>query len=150
MTILRLIGCITLCQLAGIIGSFATSPAIPTWYIHLKKPSFNPPGWVFGPVWFTLYTMMGIALFLIWQKGIQQPKVKTALIIFMVQLILNALWTLIFFGMKAPMTAFIEIVLLWIGIILNSIGRGSSRDISSWNVVRKLITQRYVFLLIMH
>jgi len=120
MMILRLIGCIMLCELAGVIGSLATSSAIPTWYAQLKKPAFTPPGWIFGPVWITLYAMMGIALFLIWQKGSAKPGVKSAIIVFMIQLILNATWSLIFFGMKAPLAAFFEIVVLWIGIVVTT------------------------------
>src|SRR3989339_1453671 len=88
---------------AGAIGSFATSPSIPTWYASLNKPSFNPPNWIFGPVWTLLYVMMGIASYLIWEKGWGKPEVKVALSLFAVQLILNSLWSVLFFGMHSPL-----------------------------------------------
>jgi len=109
--------CVLLCHAAGIIGSVFTIKAIPVWYALLEKPWFNPPNWIFGPVWLTLYTMMGISLYLIWrhrEKGIQ---VTAALTIFGVQLFLNAIWTPVFFGAKLLAPAFAIIVLLWISII---------------------------------
>jgi tryptophan-rich sensory protein len=103
----RLLFAIVISQLAGIIGSLTTSPA---WYQLINKPSFSPPGWVFGPVWITLYLLMGISLYLIWDN-------KLAKTWFFVQLSLNALWSLIFFGMQNPLLAFIDIFLLWAAII---------------------------------
>lgn len=99
------------------IGSFFTSNSISTWYVELIKPSFNPPNWVFGPVWSILYLMIGISFYLAWTNGIN----RTALIIFSIQLFLNAMWTIIFFGMKLPLYAFIEIILLWISILFTII-----------------------------
>jgi tryptophan-rich sensory protein len=110
-----------ICQLAGIIGSLFTFNSVKTWYLTLTKPSFNPPSAVFGPVWTILFLMMGIALFLVWQKGLDAPGVKVALLIFAAQLILNILWSIIFFGLKLPLFAFIEIVILWIFILLTII-----------------------------
>jgi len=118
INILKLIGSIVLCQLAGFIGSLATIPAIPTWYELLKKPSFNPPNWIFGPVWTGLYTLMGISLFVVWQKRADRPQVKTALFFFSIQLTLNALWSVAFFGIRSPLLGLIDIVLLWITILL--------------------------------
>jgi benzodiazapine receptor len=92
---------IVVCQAAGLIGSIATFPSIPTWYASLDKPPFNPPNWVFGPVWTTLYTLMGIAAFLVWRKGIRNREVKIALGIFVVQLVLNTLWSVVFFGLNS-------------------------------------------------
>ena len=109
---------VLLCQAAGIIGTFFTIEAIPNWYTALNKPSFNPPSWLFGPVWIGLYTLMGIALFIIWRQGREKRGVKEALIFFMTQLVLNAAWTPLFFGLKIPGVAFAEIVLLWIIIVL--------------------------------
>ena len=100
---------------AGFIGSFFTTPSIGSWYSKLNKPSFNPPNWVFGPVWTILYIMMGISFYLVWTSG--KKNIKTAIIIFAVQLALNLLWSILFFGMHNPMLAFIEIALLWISIL---------------------------------
>ena len=108
---------IIICQIAGIVGSFFTSPSIPTWYAALEKPSFNPPNWVFSPVWITLFILMGISLYLIWSKGIKTKYVKMALTLFGIQLMLNILWSIIFFGLKSPFYAFIEIAILWVAII---------------------------------
>jgi len=92
-------------------------PAIPTWYETLAKPSFTPPSWLFAPAWITLYVLMGVAAFLIWRKGLDIRNVKSALIIFLVQLVLNALWSAIFFGAKSLIGGAVVIVLLWIAIL---------------------------------
>lgn len=113
----KLIFSIFICLCAGFIGSFFTSPAIPTWYATLQKPSFAPPNWVFFPVWTSLFIMMGISLFLVWQKGWDDKKVKTAVYIFAAQLILNALWSAAFFGLRSPLLGLIEIIILLIVII---------------------------------
>ena len=113
----KLILCIFICLFAGFIGSFFTTPAIPTWYAMLQKPSFAPPNWVFFPVWTALFIMMGIALFLIWQKGWEDKKVKTAIYIFAGQLILNTLWSIAFFGQRSPLLGLMEIIILWIAIL---------------------------------
>ena len=109
---------IIICLAAGFIGSIFTNRSIPTWFESLKKPSFNPPGWLFGPVWTALFILMGISLFLIWQKGLNYNGVKIALIVFGIQLILNILWSILFFGLRAPLAAFIEIIILWILILM--------------------------------
>ncbi len=83
------------------------------WFKQLKKPSWNPPNWVFGPVWSTLYTLMGISAWLIWREGGWAAQ-KLPLLIFLFQLIFNALWSWIFFGLKKPGAAFVDIVFLWI------------------------------------
>ena len=116
--ILKLIGSIIICQLAGFIGSLFTTPAIPTWYKTLTKPAFNPPNSIFSPIWITLFLLMGISLFLVWQKNLKDRKVKIALLFFTVQLVLNILWSVLFFGLKSPLLAFIEIIILWFAILL--------------------------------
>jgi len=113
----KLIFSIFICLFAGFIGSFFTSPAIPTWYATFQKPSFAPPNWVFFPVWTSLFIMMGISLFLVWQKGWGDKKVKTAIYIFAGQLVLNALWSAVFFGLKSPILGLMEIIILWIVIL---------------------------------
>ena len=101
----------------GGLSGFATARGVDTWYPTLAKPSFNPPAWVFGPTWTLLYVLMGVALFLVWRQGLDTQGVKLALTVFAVQLVLNALWSIIFFGMQSPAWAFVEIILLWLAIV---------------------------------
>jgi len=114
---LQLILAIAICELAGIIGTIFTVPAISGWYSTLQKPLLNPPNWLFGPVWITLYALMGIAAFLVWQVGWQKKEIRIALGIFTVQLLLNTLWSIVFFGLQSPLWALINIVVLWLAII---------------------------------
>lgn len=116
--ITKLIVSIIICQLAGFIGSVFTTPSISTWYSTLTKPSFNPPNWIFAPVWTTLFLLMGISLFLVWREGKRKPGVRIAIIIFSIQLILNILWSFLFFGLKLPIAGFFEIILLWVAILI--------------------------------
>lgn len=116
--IAKLILAIVVCQIAGAIGSIFTFSSIPIWYATINKPSFTPPNWLFGPVWITLYTLMGVSLYLIWNKGLKNKEVKSSLFIFSAQLALNALWSILFFGLKFPFYAFVEIIILWIAIAL--------------------------------
>ncbi|MFH1354135.1 MAG: TspO/MBR family protein [bacterium] len=97
---------------AGLLGSLATMPAINTWYDSLTKPFFSPPNWVFSPVWIILYLFMGIALYRVWSTETNQPAVRPAIILFLIQLILNALWSILFFGLKSPLLGFIDITVL--------------------------------------
>lgn len=113
----KLVASILLCQMAGFLGSLFTAPAIPTWYQTLNKPFFTPPNWIFGPVWISLYLLMGISLFVVWRNP-GHPKFKLAFIFFFVQLILNILWSAVFFGLQSPFLGLMDIVLLWIVILL--------------------------------
>lgn len=119
--ILLFLSSVIICQSAGIIGSVFTTPAIPTWYANINKPSFRPPNWVFAPIWATLFLLMGIALFLIWRKGLTRKDVKTAFAFFIFHLVLNTLWSILFFGLKSPFAAFIEIIFLWAAILTSII-----------------------------
>ena len=110
---------VVVCQVAGLIGAVATYPSIPTWYASLEKPAFNPPNWLFGPVWTTLYTLMGIAAFLVWRQGIRKREVKIALGIFIVQLVLNSLWSIVFFGLHSLLGGLVVILPLWVAILLS-------------------------------
>jgi len=114
----KLVGSIAACEGAGGIGAFFTTPAISTWYAALEKPAFTPPNAVFMPVWTTLYLLMGIAVFLVWRQGLKTEGVKPAFIIFWVQLIINILWSVVFFGLKTPFGGFIVIVLLLIAVVI--------------------------------
>jgi tryptophan-rich sensory protein len=104
-------------QLAAIIGSLFTTSAIPTWYATLQKPSFTPPNWLFAPAWTTWFLMMGVALYRIWTSKAKTPEKQRAEKLFYLQLVLNAFWSILFFGLRAPTLAFAEIILLW-GLIL--------------------------------
>ena len=106
--------------LVAFVGSSFTTKSIVNWYRFLKKPSFAPPNWLFAPAWSLLYLLMAIAAFLIWQQR-GAFVVKTALIFYLIQLILNALWSIIFFGWRKPGLAFFEIIFLWIFILLTLI-----------------------------
>jgi tryptophan-rich sensory protein len=117
LTILRLVLSIVVCQLAGVIGSIFTTPAIPEWYASLNKPGFTPPSWLFGPVWITLYLLMGIALFLVLIKGPGNKNYRTALVLFFIQLALNMVWSILFFGLKSTLAGLIDITILWILIL---------------------------------
>ncbi len=137
--ILRFIAAIAICEGAGVLGFFVTVGAIPVWYASLAKPDIAPPHWVFGPVWIALYALMGVALFLVWKhdwkvvnpilvgKGRAWNKRSERLwtgdlqrinivALFWIQLALNALWSILFFGMRAPAAAFFEIIALWVSI----------------------------------
>jgi tryptophan-rich sensory protein len=116
--IAKLICSVVLCLLTGLLGSVLTADSVSTWYAELSRPSFTPPDWAFGVVWPILYVMMGISAFLIWNAGIAKKQVKTALAIFAVHLLLNALWTPIFFGLHMLLLALIEIILLWIALLI--------------------------------
>lgn len=114
----KLVVSILLCQFAGLIGSVFTALSLENWYLFLEKPAFSPPAWIFFPAWVTLYTLMGISLYLVWEKGLKEQEVKKGMFIFGIQLGLNALWSILFFGLKSPYYAFVEIVLLWFAILL--------------------------------
>ncbi len=105
------------CASIGYFSGLITQSSILTWYPTLIKPSFNPPNWIFAPVWSTLYIMMGIAAGFIWDKmEYEKEKTTQALILFAIQLGLNALWSYLFFGLMNPMLAAIEIIILWLMI----------------------------------
>jgi len=116
--LLQIFGAIIICQLAGIIGSFFTTPNIATWYAYLVKPVFSPPNWLFGPAWLTFYTLMGISLFLVWQKILKDKKAKSAVILFLIHLFFNAIWSILFFGLHSPLLGLIDIILLLVLIII--------------------------------
>ena len=115
--VLKLAASIAICQLAGVAGSAFTFSKIPTWYASINKPAFVPPNWLFGPVWITLYTLMGISLFLVLQKGMKEKDARIALLAFGTQLFLNSLWSVLFFGINALLVAFVEIIALWAAIL---------------------------------
>lgn len=97
----------------GVVSGVLTSESVVTWYPTLAKPSFTPPDWLFAPVWTVLYLAMGVAAYGVWRLG-DAPGVKRALAVFVVQLLLNGLWSLLFFGLRSPGAALVDIALLWL------------------------------------
>ena len=112
----KLIAAILFCLIVGSLGSLVTTTGPGSWYTALEKPFFAPPNWVFAPVWITLFILMGIALYLVWQSGTENRDVQIALGIFGVQFILNVIWSFLFFGLRSPLLALTDIILLWIMI----------------------------------
>ncbi|MCM4172823.1 tryptophan-rich sensory protein [Arenibacter sp. TNZ] len=108
---------VAVCLMIGFLSSFATQSSVNDWYLELNKPSFNPPNWVFAPVWTILYIMMGVAAGIVWAKGFYHIWVKTALYHFGIQLLFNALWSIIFFGFKNTFGALLVILTLLILLI---------------------------------
>lgn len=136
---LKLLITVMLPLLAGVIGSMFTVSAIQEWYPVLIKPALNPPSWVFGPVWTTLYIMMGVAAFLVWRRGEKFKSVVLPLSLFGVQLVLNALWSIVFFGMHNLELAFIEILLLWFAILATIISFFKISKLAGWLLVPYLL-----------
>ena len=115
---LRFVVCLLLCFGVSITGAlFTTSDSREGWYAQLEKPAITPPDWLFAPVWTVLYFLMAVSAFLVWRKGLKSPDVKLALIIFLVQLALNAAWTPLFFGLHLIGWALVDIVAMLIAII---------------------------------
>jgi translocator protein len=127
--IIKLIISIVASFAAGGIGSLFTFKAIPTWYPGLRKPPYTPPNWAFGPVWTTLYILMGISVFLVWQKGLDTSGAILAFVFFWIQLVINALWSVIFFGMKSKGGGVITIIILWLLILATIV---TFFRVSSW------------------
>lgn len=119
MKIIKFIASIVIPLAAGAIGSLATMPNIPNWYAALEKPLLIPPNSVFGPVWTLLYLLIGTSLFLIWTNKTKKSK-TAAYLFFAAQMVLNTLWSLVFFGLRSP-EAGIVIILLLIGAIIGTI-----------------------------
>jgi tryptophan-rich sensory protein len=114
----RLVISIVVCEGAGLIGSIFTASAIPIWYASLVKPYFTPPNWLFAPAWLTLYLLMAISAFIVWRTGLDKRQVRVALGIFVLQLVLNVLWSLAFFGLHSLLFGVIVILALWLAILL--------------------------------
>jgi len=131
--------------LAGFIGSLATTPAIPTWYQSLSKPVFNPPNWLFAPVWTLLFILMGIAAWLVFTKGNKQK--AQALKLFFIQLLFNTLWSILFFGFKSPALAFGEIIILWILIYQTKKAFLKQDKLAGWLLLPYLAWVSFAFIL---
>lgn len=119
--VLKFIISIVICQSAGIFCSLFTFDAISDWYVTLEKPLFAPPNWIFGPVWIILYFLMGVSLYIVWENELKSKSRKVFFTVFGIQLILNALWSLLFFGLKSPLLGLVDIILLDIMVIFTII-----------------------------
>lgn len=121
---------IGLCFAVAALGSAMTMPSIGTWYAGLNKPSWNPPNWVFGPVWSALYLCMAVAAWMVWrERGFSAATIPLAL--FAIQLILNCLWSGLFFALHKPWLAFAEIVVLWCAILATMVSFASVSSLAS-------------------
>lgn len=118
---LKLFISIFICLAIGGVSGYLTSNEIPTWYMTLNKPSFNPPNWIFAPVWTTLYILMGISFWLVWKSSTEEAVKNRAMVFFIIQLVLNFFWSIIFFSFHQLGFAMIEIVLMWIFILFSII-----------------------------
>jgi len=125
-------------QVAGFIGSLFTRASIPTWYATLNKPFFNPPNWIFAPVWTLLFVLMGISLYLVLMQSAKQD-VTNALIIFSIQMVLNVLWSFCFFYLRSPLFGLIDIILLLIFIVINIVAFYSISPTAAYLLVPYLL-----------
>jgi benzodiazapine receptor len=121
--------------LVGAISGYFTSSGVNGWYEAANKPWFNPPNWIFAPVWTGLYIMMGIAFFLVWKTETYRSVKQSAVFLFAAQLILNFFWSLIFFKMQQPGWAFAEIILMWVTILLTILAFGKISSTAAWLLV---------------
>jgi len=117
----KLIISLVIPQAVGFLSSFFTVASTQEWYPSLIKPVLTPPSWIFAPVWIFLYFLMGIAAYMVWKKGTDMAGVKTAMIFFIIQLVLNFLWSFLFFGFRQPLAAFADIVILLTNVIITTI-----------------------------
>ena len=135
MNLLKLVVCLAGTFFAAFIGSMATGPAIPTWYAFLAKPSFNPPNWIFGPVWTVLYILMAVSACLVWQKGQSDGSVRLALALFIAQLVLNALWSVLFFGLHSPLAGLACIAALWLALLFTILNFLKISVVAGWLLI---------------
>lgn len=143
---IKLIAAVALTVVLGAVGGLVTAPEIPVWYAGLYKPSFNPPSWLFAPVWTTLYVLMGISLFLIWKQPVSKERNK-AILFFISQFILNMAWSFIFFGMHETGWALVEMMILWLAILLTIFSFGKFSRIAAWLLVPYIVWVSFAMLL---
>ena len=129
---------VVVCFAAAGIGGVATSKTVGTWYKSLEKPSWTPPAWLFGPVWTALYLMMAVAAWLVWRRR-QAVDVRWPLILFTLQLVLNATWSWLFFALKSPGIAFLELVALWCAILCTLVLFWRTTALSGWLMLPYLL-----------
>lgn len=132
---IKLIIAIAIPLVIGFTGGGLTVSEIPGWYAKLSKPSWQPPNWLFGPVWTTLYILMGIAFYLVWKAKVKQAVKQTAIVLFAVQMILNFFWSVLFFNQHQTGWAMLEIIILWIFILLTIFSFSKINNTASWLLV---------------
>lgn len=132
---LKLIISVTIPLLVGGLSGFFTVTGVESWYQTINKPSWNPPNWIFGPVWTALYIMMGVALFLVWKSSSNANTKKLALLLFAAQMLLNFFWSFIFFNLQQPGWAFAEIVSLWLFILFTIFAFARLNNMAAWLLV---------------
>lgn len=132
---LKLIIAVIVPVAVGGISGFFTSTGVESWYQTINKPSWNPPSWVFAPVWTTLYIMMGVALFLVWKSNVSTGLKRIAISLFAVQLLLNFFWSFIFFYQQQPGWALVEIIAMWVFILLTIFAFAKVNKIAAWMLV---------------
>ncbi len=142
-----LIGSLLLCNCAGLLGSLFTTTGPGSWYSTLIKPAFNPPAWIFAPVWTLLYILMGISLYLVIMEGIKGRDVRIPLLVFTIQLILNILWSYAFFGLESTFFGLLVIILLWISIVATMILFYPVRKAAAWLLVPYILWVSFATLL---
>lgn len=134
-TITKLVIALAIPLLVGFTSGFFTATGVSTWFVTLKKPEWNPPNWIFAPVWTTLYVLMGIALFIIWKTQTELTKKRIAIFLFGFQLLLNFFWSFIFFNQHQPGWAFVEISVLWLAILFTILSFASISKTAAWLLV---------------
>lgn len=132
LSFFRLVLAVGLCLAVGALGSLATTPQIPTWYATLAKPSWTPPDAAFPIVWTTLYVLMAVTLWRLWQLHAPSPHRRLAVVLWLVQLVLNALWSQVFFGLEAIGWAMAVMVALWIAILATILACARIDRIAAW------------------
>lgn len=138
---------IVVCLGIGFASGLSSTDAITTWYAGLNKPVFSPPNWLFGPAWTLLYTLIGIAAALIWHEGLSRKAVRTALIIFGIQLLLNAAWTPMFFGLQNPLLGLIVISILLVMIVVTILHFRRLKTLAAWLMVPYILWVSFATLL---
>jgi translocator protein len=131
---LSLLPFVVVCLAVAGIGALFTNSSVKTWYPQLHRPEWTPPNWIFGPVWTTLYLMMAFSAWLIW-RGSSWSAARFALLLFAIQLVLNMLWSAVFFGMRRIGPAFAEILLLWMMIIATTVAFYSLSLLAAWLLI---------------
>jgi tryptophan-rich sensory protein len=128
---ISLVPFVVVCFAAAGIGSLFTATSVKTWYPQLRRPEWTPPNWIFGPVWTTLYLMMAISAWLVWRSA-SSPGARFALTLFAIQLLLNILWSVVFFGFRLVGPAFGEILLLWMMIVATTVAFVPISLLAAW------------------
>jgi len=145
--LLKILLCVVICIVIGSLSGITTGNSINTWYATLNKPSFNPPNWIFGPMWTLLYILMGVSVALVWHSGLSNLLVRSAIYLFVTQLILNAFWSITFFGMQNPLLALVNIIVLLILIVTCIFYFKRINKLAAWLLVPYLLWVSFATLL---